>query len=219
MEPLTHNDMKDFVTSKFYAEPAFVELRMAEQDFADQLIESIVEKAAGVFLWVHIVVTSLIAGMESGDKISDLKARLDLLPPDLSLLYEKILTSLDPSYLGHAAQLFRLVDSSPEPINLLLVSFVDEDAPSFALQRSLRHIEDSEIKYRMDTMRRRINSRTRGLLEVQANIRFDQALHIPKTKSKAAQCSICIEPSRITSREKIPGRSCAPRLCPGLTPI
>ena len=166
LEYLTYDDIKNFVTSRFLIEPVFMQLRRREEEFADQLIDDIVSKAAGVFLWVALVVSSLLAGMTFGDRVSDLKRRLDLLPPDLSKLYEKMLLSLDPFYLEHAAQLFSLVGASSEPMNLVLASFADEDDPDFALKREICPLSRDEIALCMDTMRRRINSRSKGLLEV-----------------------------------------------------
>lgn len=166
LEQLTYDDIKSFVTSRFNCEPMFAQLRLREEEFADQLIENIVAKGAGVFLWVTFVVSSLITGMSSGDRVSDFMRRLDQLPPDLSKLYEKILLSLDQFYLDHAAQLFSLVRTSSEPMNLVLASFVDEDDPDFALRHSSRPLLEDETVLRMDTMRRRINSRSKGLLEI-----------------------------------------------------
>ena len=166
LEYLTYDDIKSFVTSRFHNEPVFVQLCRREEEFADQLIEDIVSKAAGVFLWVALVVSSLLAGMSFGDRVSDLKRRLNLLPPDLSKLYEKMLLSLDQFYLEHTAQLFSLVGASSVPMNLVLASFADEDDPDFALRREIRPLSGDEIVLRMDTMRRRINSRSKGLLEV-----------------------------------------------------
>ncbi|OAP62733.1 hypothetical protein AYL99_01960 [Fonsecaea erecta] len=166
LHDLTHDDIKSYIASKLHDEPMFAQLRRREEEFADRLIEDIVAKAAGVFLWVTLVVSSLIAGMSSGDRISDFKRRLDQLPPDLSELYEKILLSLDDFYLDHAAQLFSLVETSLVPMNLVLASFVDEDDPNLALRQPCRLLSEDETVLRMETMRRRINSRSKGLLEV-----------------------------------------------------
>ncbi|KIW32474.1 uncharacterized protein PV07_04019 [Cladophialophora immunda] len=166
LEYLTYDDIKSFVTSKFHGEPMFAQLQRREEEFADQLIESIVVKAAGVFLWVTLVVSSLIAGMNAGDRVSDFMRRLDQLPPDLSKLYEKMLLSLDHFYLDHASQLFSLVRTSSMPMNVVLASFVDEDDPSFALRQPCRPLSEDETVLRIDTISRRINSRSKGLLEV-----------------------------------------------------
>lgn len=108
LQDLTFSDITHFVTSKFQGNTLFSQLRRREPKYADQLIENVVSKASGVFLWVHLVVASLLAGMGFGDRVSDLQKRLDYLPSDLERLYDRILQSLDPFYLEHAAQLFKL---------------------------------------------------------------------------------------------------------------
>ncbi|KAK6207364.1 hypothetical protein LQW54_007193 [Pestalotiopsis sp. IQ-011] len=163
VEQLTRNDIKNFVAARFESDPRFAQLRSPE---LNQLSEDIVTKASGVFLWVSLVVSSLITGMGNGDRITDLRKRFDLLPPDLSELYRKMIRSLDPFYLERAAQLFALVGGSRKPMNLLFASFIDEEDPQFSLRLEFKAISDQEIDIRMDTMRRRINSRSRGLLEV-----------------------------------------------------
>lgn len=173
MEYLTHDDIRNFVAAKFDSDPRFAQLRSPEMD---QLIEDIVTKASGVFLWVSLVVSSLIAGMVNGDRIADLRKRFDLLPPGLYELYRKMIQSLDPFYLEHAAQLFTLVGASREPMNLLFSSFVDEEDPQFALQMGYRAMSDQEIDLRMDAMRRRINSRSRGLLEIKGGTPTPQGI-------------------------------------------
>ncbi|KAI1736544.1 hypothetical protein F4680DRAFT_257371 [Xylaria scruposa] len=167
LEDLTYDDVKKFVDSRFDAEPLFRGLRHREGKYAEVLIESIVSRAQGVFLWVALVVSSLIAGLNSGDRVSDLEKRLALLPPDLEGLYEKILLSLDPFYLDHAAQLFALVAATREPINIVIASFADEEeVPKFCLRRDVQEMSEAEIQLCLDTMRRRVNTRTKGLLEI-----------------------------------------------------
>ncbi|KAI1121915.1 hypothetical protein F5Y10DRAFT_287923 [Nemania abortiva] len=169
VEDLTYDDIRKFVTSKFEEQPPFRDLRVEETPYADTLIESIVSRAQGVFLWVALVVSSLITGFSSGDRVSDLEKRLALLPPDLEGLYEKILRSLDPFYLEHAAQLFAMVAANQGPINVMIAAFADEEAPKFCLERRVQVMSEAEVQRCVDTMRRRINTRTRGLLEVKRN--------------------------------------------------
>ena len=52
VQDLTYDDIKIFVTSKFHGEPMFAQLLQREEKFANRLIEDVVSKADGVFLWV-----------------------------------------------------------------------------------------------------------------------------------------------------------------------
>lgn len=166
VEHFTRDDMKNFVIARFESDHRFVQLHSRERDFADQLAENIVSKSSGVFLWVCLVVSSLISSMGNGDRIADFQRRLDQLPSELSLLYRKMIRSLEPFYLDHTAQLFALVRASRKPMNLLLASYVDEEDPKVALEMEHTPIANQDAQVRMEAMRRRINSRSKGLIEI-----------------------------------------------------
>jgi hypothetical protein len=59
-----------------------VQLPRTESVLATQLIEDIVDKAEGVFLWVTFL-KSLLNGLMNTDGISKLQKTLDCLAPDL----------------------------------------------------------------------------------------------------------------------------------------
>jgi len=167
LQDLTYPDIMHYVTSHFYGDSGFTLLREREPSYADQLVDNLVAKASGVFLWVRLVVSSLLSGLGHGDRISDLQRRLDFLPPELEELYDKMLSSLDPFYLEHAAQLFKLLRESPNPPTLLLLALTDEEKTcQLVLDRAIRAMSDKEADTLFETMRRRLNSRCKGLLEV-----------------------------------------------------
>ncbi|RSL68627.1 hypothetical protein CEP54_002728 [Fusarium duplospermum] len=142
LEDLTFDDIKSFVKSKFEADPVFLNLGRRYPVFANQLMNNIVVKASGVFLWVDLVVASLLDGIRLGDRIEDLQRRLDDLPTELENLYEKILHSLDNFYLGHAAQYFTLVESTEAPLTILQFSFADEESPKSALEMKIGRLSE-----------------------------------------------------------------------------
>ena len=165
LQDLTYPDIRHFIDSAFNNKPEFVELEKREPEYASELLKDIAQKSSGVFLWVNLVVRSLLAGLVNGDRVSDLQRRLAFLPPDLENLYEKMLNSLDPFYLEHASQIFQHVRAANEPPSLLCLSFADEE-PEFILKMKVRPLLEDEEFSRADIMRRRLNSRCKGLLEV-----------------------------------------------------
>ncbi|KAL6411992.1 hypothetical protein AUP68_04372 [Ilyonectria robusta] len=167
LEDLTYSDIKSYVSSRFLGDLSFKDLLQSETNFAKALIEEVVVKASGVFLWVQLVVNSLLSGIRFGDRVIDLKRRLDLLPPDLEKLYGRILDSLDPFYRRHATEYFALMEACVEPPRALLLSFADEENPiKFALRLKSAAMTPEQIKDRVNSMRLRINSRSKGLLEM-----------------------------------------------------
>ncbi|GAD97685.1 hypothetical protein AOR_1_590144 [Paecilomyces variotii No. 5] len=59
-----------------------------------RLVDRVVEKAQGIFLWVALVIGSIRRLWEDGASIAELEAEIDLLPDELFRLYEHILDSL-----------------------------------------------------------------------------------------------------------------------------
>jgi hypothetical protein len=171
VQDLTYPDIIHFIRSKFLGDLGFAELQKRETEYAAQLLEDIAQKAAGVFLWVHLVVNSLFAGLSNGDRVSDLQKRLSFLPPDLESLYQKILDNLDPFYLEHASQIFELVKVAHDRPSILCMSLADEELDLILKVRTEPFSVD-KIKTKADVMMRRLNSRCKGLLEVASGLDY-----------------------------------------------
>ncbi|KAK3372959.1 hypothetical protein B0T24DRAFT_621821 [Lasiosphaeria ovina] len=194
MEDLTLKDIRLFASEKLTGNIMFAQLRDHNHESADMLIEEVTQKSSGVFLWVPLVVKSLLEGLRDGDTVGDLQARLLLLPRDLESLFQKILGVLDAEYFEQGAKIFQTVRAShvpwrdislenaklmesednetakqsrdnKSPLALLSLSFSSED-PQWAFSAKYGEpMSSSERNYRAETMRRRLNSRCKGLLE------------------------------------------------------
>lgn len=139
-----------------------------EAAYAAKLIDQVVEKSSGVFLWVRIVVASLIAGLSNHDKVVDLERRVGSLPPELDDLYGKILDDIDPFYSAPASQYFQLLLANDGSAEGLLLSFADEDK-DFCLTLPSAIMSRDEHSARLLTLGRRLSSSCKGLLELGPN--------------------------------------------------
>ncbi|KAG4279910.1 hypothetical protein FPRO06_11243 [Fusarium proliferatum] len=149
MEDLTYDDITKYVVSRFEANSQFA--------------------SEWCFLWVTIVVASLLAGMMAGDRVEDLENRLNLLPSEMDDLYGRIIESIDPLYREHAAQLFKLVSACRGPPSLRVLWYADEvKFLDRAINEDPSAVPLEEVLGRLEDMRLRIVSRYRGLLEVQS---------------------------------------------------
>ena len=164
LEDLTYSDIQRYVHYNFHQNPDFSKLEHREPEYASRLLEEIVRKAAGVFLWVNLVTTSLLAGLSNADRVTDLQRRLDLLPPELENLYQKMLDSLDPFYLEHASEFFQFIRTTPDR-SALFLSYGDDPLDTL-LRQKIQPLDVDEEGARIDVIRRRLNSRCKGLLEV-----------------------------------------------------
>ncbi|KAF5501329.1 Vegetative incompatibility protein HET-E-1 [Colletotrichum siamense] len=190
MEDFTKKDITLFATEKLTENTTFAQLQRLDDKGARALIDEVSRKASGVFLWVTLVVKSLLEGLRDGDKIQDLRSRLDDLPPDLQSLFRKLLEDLEPSYFQQSSRIFQSVRASHLPrasiavgeyksievkgdsheawssLRLLSLSFIDEDPEEALGNDSQGTMGRHEQGYRAEVMRRQLQSRCKGLLEV-----------------------------------------------------
>jgi hypothetical protein len=170
LQQLTRPDIQRYVSAKFRENKRY--LRLVEQDveYATRLADSVVEKSPGVFLWVYLVVKSLLQGITNSDRISDLQNRLDSLPSDLEALFDRLL-NIGDAYFSEACQMFQIVRAAQEPLDLLTFSFADGADSAVvpaAVSANIRQMNDQEILARLDDDRRRLNTRCKGLIEASA---------------------------------------------------
>jgi hypothetical protein len=136
----------------------------------EKLIEEIVDKSCGVFLWVVLVARSLLQGLQNFDSIVELRRRLDELPSDLEDLYAHMLKRVPLVYRRQASEIFQLVllahdvQTSDFRLSPLQLYYACQD-PQTILDAPNKPLHDSEIAAKTDEIEGRIRSRTMGLLE------------------------------------------------------
>ncbi|KFY81438.1 hypothetical protein V500_11415 [Pseudogymnoascus sp. VKM F-4518 (FW-2643)] len=155
-----------------------------ETNGMDKLVEEIVLKAQGVFLWVRLVVDIMVVGFNNGDTIPELQSKLDSLPPRLGGkkgLYVAMLRNIAPEYRRQASRYIRillhawnaldLVDlefAADGPFETNCISDVNPENISdklIAVKAPFNLIPDEQLEPRRVKMRMRLMSRCGGLLE------------------------------------------------------
>jgi hypothetical protein len=126
MPDLNAGDIRKYVGDHLGENPAFQMLR-SDNEEVRQLVHEIVEKVNGVFLWVCIVVRSLVEGLQNADRILDLKRRLHAFPSDLNEYFRHILNSLDPIYKVQVVWGFEAALVPPIPLSLVHFWYLDRE--------------------------------------------------------------------------------------------
>ncbi|KAE9366774.1 hypothetical protein N431DRAFT_471808 [Stipitochalara longipes BDJ] len=164
LQDSTYGDIQHYVSHKMHKNSAFKRLFEKDPNSAGALIEEVVEKAKGVFLWVEIVVKSLLNGIRNRDEPKDLRARLRLLPRELEPLYEHLLGLIEPVYLEWASKSFQLVRSARIYQEYLCQEGGERRQPFNLLDLYLSIKEDIDIKdlpdYKSDELQIRYLHRT-----------------------------------------------------------
>ncbi|KAK7999567.1 hypothetical protein PG990_012167 [Apiospora arundinis] len=170
LQNLSAADIDSYIISKFSANEGFSEFKVRDPTGANKLLESISKKAEGVFLWVHLVVQSLLEGLTNGDGLRDLQQRLEELPPNLEDLYTSILENLDEKYLDHASRLFQIVRACDDSPTLLRIALADQEDGDRAMQAPVKRLSDKDKYALCKYMKRKLISRCRGLLDISSSI-------------------------------------------------
>jgi len=180
MELLTRGDMVRFTRGNFQSNRAFMELRGTLRAEADELISGIVDKALGVFLWVSVVTRMILGGLTDGDSLPDLRVILDELPEELEALYSSLWGRIAPRYRPDAARtltIFRTYTLSPQPE---LAESLPDPFRASGIPFHVFWVADggapADKTYITHTLKRRLASRTRGLLELTSSGQID-SLH------------------------------------------
>jgi hypothetical protein len=167
LQELTYDDIKGYVRTQFEENRSVSFIRRDEPERINDLEESIVARASGVFLWVKLVVESLLEGLQNYDRASDLQRRLEALPTDLETLYLHMFQSLDPLYLEQASRLFQIMTTAPSGLSPLSLALADEEDPNYVFKATVCLESVVELDQRSRNVAGRLKSRCKGLLEIQ----------------------------------------------------
>ncbi|PMD34400.1 hypothetical protein L207DRAFT_468687 [Hyaloscypha variabilis F] len=170
LQDLTSKDIRIYIYDKLEANSKMKQLAESNPQAAATLVKEILTKANGVFLWVELVVKSLLSGLRNRDDISDLQQRLEELPSDLDDLYRHILDKIEPRYMESANRIFQIYDRASEinpRMTILELDLAVNATYADCTSRNLQRMNDSEIDSRCDIMTSHLSSRCAGFLEVQ----------------------------------------------------
>ncbi|KAF1953991.1 hypothetical protein CC80DRAFT_135094 [Byssothecium circinans] len=129
------------------------------------IINTLVDKASGKFLWATLGCELLIQTTKETDDVKTIRARVDALPADLSDLLAYIIQSMDTKTLIQVSRLFRLIDAHGYPLLLPLCFAIDPDTKS-SLSAETSPLTMSEVLSRVNSMRVLLRTKCKTLLSI-----------------------------------------------------
>ncbi|KAF2683464.1 hypothetical protein K458DRAFT_46854 [Lentithecium fluviatile CBS 122367] len=129
------------------------------------IINMIVEKSAGVFLWASLATEILLQDVKETDDVATIRARVDALPFDVKDLIAYIVDSLDIQQLEQAARLIRLLEAHGYP-NLLPLCFAADVDTTSGLAAEARPLTSLEVLTTIDDMRNLLKFKCKTLLAI-----------------------------------------------------
>ncbi|KAK8098734.1 uncharacterized protein PG998_011975 [Apiospora kogelbergensis] len=167
LEDMTRNDIHSYVSATFNSHEQFSKLRDSDQNY-EILISAVVDRARGVFLWVRLVVQILLDGFTFHESVQSLQQQLLTSPKDLEDFFHQMLKSIPPAYRLRAAAILRVATDVDQPHLLVFYHFLDEIIQGSApeLNSSSTPIGAHDLSTICEKIRRQVNGRFRGILEV-----------------------------------------------------
>ncbi|KAK5122970.1 hypothetical protein LTR85_003536 [Meristemomyces frigidus] len=164
-----HNkaDLDTYIHGKLESDPRFLRLAQVDER-AKEFAIKIRTRANGVFLWVFLVVRSLLDGLTEDDDITMLEERLQALPPTLEDYFDLMLKSIDSIYKCYTARALLLACNATQPLPALSYYYLQAEMgdPDYALSAPIRPAATHEVESRRKSVVAWINKWCRDFLEV-----------------------------------------------------
>lgn len=164
---LTSGDIRSYAESRLQEHPRWTQLLTSRRADGQDLLDQITERSSGVNLWVVLVTKLLREGLTNDDSISELRQRLESLPVELEEFFKSILNSVESFYHAKMATTFRIAIQAAAPLDWIFYTFHDmEYDEDYALHLRQEPMAQALVKELKAQTTRRLNGRSRGLLEV-----------------------------------------------------
>lgn len=165
LEDLTESDIQSYTKDSLI--PAFSKSAISHYvEFVHEATSEILAKAQGVFLWVFLAVQSLRRGITEGDTVELLRTRIRSFPPELHDFFNLIPGSIEPIYRKNSATLLSAALTTTEPLSAVAYSFLMDTDSDISIKLKWQPLEPLERTGLRELVERRINARSKGLLQV-----------------------------------------------------
>lgn len=184
LEELTSPDISRYVQGRFATEmDNDLNLESAAGDM-HRLQQRIVENAAGVFLWVKLVVNILVDGSSEFDSVDEFREKLIRLPTELggpNGLYMQMLRDVKQEHRGQCVFSVDAVLAAVRPLTSAVLCFAYN-----ARDKAFEYVRDIEMNLyssdQLKTLQRQLEGRLRircgGILECRSTNSSDPLLGI-----------------------------------------
>ncbi|KAF3059765.1 Heterokaryon incompatibility protein s [Daldinia childiae] len=167
---LTRADIKSYVEETIGGHRYMQGLLNRHTVEATAIMEGLVNKASGVFLWVILACRSLTLGFADFDRIHELQRRVDELPPELEQMFQHMLNGINKRHREQGSRMLRICFEARQAqdrleysdMTLLGLALIDDD---YTNMERIPTLERSQKRTLCEELEGRLRSRTGGLLE------------------------------------------------------
>lgn len=170
LQDLTASDIETFVTGRLQ------DVTELSQSDCEDLCHSILDRADGIFLWVHLVVVSLRTSC-SGQDVQAMKEVVEYLPQKIGDLLQHLFDNIEPAFSPRAHRTFKMVlglQAEEAPLSLLSWSYLDDciKDPQFVLLDEFPLLDPLELPRHLENAHTKLVNICRGIVvEVESESR------------------------------------------------
>jgi hypothetical protein len=172
LQDLTRPDIQRYAEDHLNANSVLTEMEEIEAGVTSRLVNMIVTRSSGVFLWVVLVVRILIKRLQDYDSMEEVLQEVNDIPPDLEQLYDRMIGSvndqhriLSSKYLQLALKSLQI--SEAHPITPLQLFFAESEDYEGIIHNPSPPLTERKMKWTCKSVEGRLRSRCCGLLEIQ----------------------------------------------------
>ncbi|KAI7521978.1 hypothetical protein KC331_g19495, partial [Hortaea werneckii] len=159
LQQLTRTDIKNYIVGKLINDPLFTQLAPGAE-YITAIKKKILNRAQGVFLWVHLVIRDLLQGLAEGDDTKQLEMRLEALPSDLDFFFRRMLYTLSPVRRRQAARALLVMLYASGPLKAAVLCYLDEKLEDYS------NVATSRLRIDKETTLRQINQWGRDFVQI-----------------------------------------------------
>ncbi|KAM0417006.1 hypothetical protein ACHAPT_012972 [Fusarium lateritium] len=157
LQDLNRSDIKSYVEDIIGSQKYMEKLIQRHAQEGEAIVMDLIDKSSGVFLWVVLACRKFLGGFADHDRISELRRRVDELPPELEDMFQLMLSKIDKRH-----QVAPWPDARKDFYALGLA--LADDYPD--TMRAVQAPEDDEKQDLCIELEGRLRSRCGGLLEL-----------------------------------------------------
>ena len=171
LQDLTFGSMIEYCKVKL-SEPIqkYVSLNICERYQAEALVDKIVKRAHGVFLWAIIAIRDVRDGLRGMANINELAQTLETLPSEIESLFMLMLHRIKPAFKPDAAYFLQIAmyqdNAYHDHMDLCRLHFSHSQREVKDRPAHYENIVSSELVKACRTLKIRLLSHTAGLLEL-----------------------------------------------------
>ena len=144
-----------------------------------QLLQSLEQRAEGVFIWVRLVVSDLLKGLEAGETVRQLRHRLDDIPSEIHDLYAHMFRRLSKGFVGYASRYLSLMlafreydtyatsDRLLNGVTILSLAFFDEKVWTMVRHLKADFYKSRDFQDQCDRLDSHVLTCCAGIVELQ----------------------------------------------------